>query len=129
MGATDMAVKVTAAVTGEVAVRAGVGPHARVGQHVALLIRLAHKHPPANTAQEAHLEEKTRLSLRELFTQLVFKCESLCWGALRAREGHRAACDKQQQGRRRTRPSSQRPPVADAQLALGKSGGAWPGGA
>lgn len=107
MGATDMSIKVTAAVTGEVAVGAGVGPHARVGQHVALLIRLAHKHPPANTAQEAHLKEKTRLSLQELVTQLVFKSESLfVWFGVTAteRDSGASTCDKATTGQHHTRP-------------------------
>lgn len=56
---TDVSVKVAATIAGEVAVRAGVGPHASVGQHVALLISLSDESTATNTAQEPHLQEKT----------------------------------------------------------------------
>lgn len=64
MSTTDVSVKVAAAVTGEVAVRAGVGSHSSVGQHVTLLISLSDECTPTYTAQESHLQEKTRLSLQ-----------------------------------------------------------------
>lgn len=60
----DVSVKVAAAVTGEVAVWTGMGPNTSVGQHVTLLIGLSDECAPTSTAQEPHLQEKTRLSLQ-----------------------------------------------------------------
>lgn len=60
----DVSVKVTAAVAGEGAVWTGVRSNTCVSQHVTFLVSLSGEHSPTNTAQESHLQEKTRLSLQ-----------------------------------------------------------------
>lgn len=57
MSTADVSVKVTAAVAGEGAVWAGVGPNACMSQHVTLLIGLSDERAPANTAHESHLQK------------------------------------------------------------------------
>lgn len=58
MGTTNVSVKVTPTVAGEVAVWAGMGAVTRVSQHVALKISFSDERTSANAALEPHLQNR-----------------------------------------------------------------------